>query len=338
MPDLWESDESNVDDFALPGDDRLIEQLKQDNSADASAEAENAPERPRNEKGQFVKADPEPEAEPEAEAAAEPAVEAAPDTLILGKFKNAEEVINAYTELEKHTGGLRNELGELRRMFEERLNQPAPPPVGAPVAITQDLIDQNPGYAVQLAYEQGNEPALRLAFEQWEDAEPTKAAAWYAQQLVAQERAEMQAQFAQLRAEIQPAAERADTEAFQAGLREYVAEKPDAAEFIQGGHLAALANEFSWARETLERGTPQQQIEAIKSLHAIHRGRNTDNLRVATQEVARATAEEAQREREEAFVASPSGTPGAVKPREADTIAAEWDKLQAPIESGWNVR
>jgi hypothetical protein len=86
----------------------------------------------------------------------------------------------------------------------------------------------------------------------------------------------------------------------------------------------------------LESGDYNQKVEALDTLYKLTAGPvDPANLRAAAQDIARVQAEENQRAKEAAMVAS--GTSSVDPPRlsEADQIAAEWDKLDAPWKNGW---
>jgi hypothetical protein len=116
------------------------------------------------------------------------------------------------------------------------------------------------------------------------------------------------------------------------------AQHPGLAEFVSSDAITQLAQEIPEIGQMLASGAPDQQVRAITSLYQVHRGRESDNLRVTQAEVARATAEQAQQVREEAFVASTTMSATGVKPSRADEIAAEWDAIRRPYDDGWNVQ
>lgn len=343
MPDLFE-DAVSVEDFVLPSD-AALEQRPAD--------------RPRDEQGRFAAADPEPEPvveEPAAEEDApvveeEPAVEepvaeeeTAAERLYAGNFKNVDDLERAYEDLRSKFGQQGSELGDLRKAFEDRfaeLDQRLQTPQAPPVQITADLVEQNPAYATVLAYEQNNPAALQIAFENWKVEDPTAAAVWLSDTKATERekalRQEYEAKLQQFEQRLAPAAA-AGEEQQLAGLVQAAANaNPGLTEFVTGDQLAAVANEFPEDATTLATGTPDQKARALVKLFQIHRGRVSDNLAVSKEEIARTAAVEAQKVREEAFVASATSTSSGEKPSAAERIAAQWAEARAPIDEGWNI-
>jgi hypothetical protein len=324
----------DADEFALPGDQATLEAI----AAQQEPPVEGTGERARGEDGRFVKADTAEEAPAEA-AEAEPETPAKPE-LILGKFKDADALAAAYQELESHTGGLRNEVGDLRKALDERfesLQTQVSQPVTPQTPITQDLIDQNPALATELAYTQGNQAALAVAFEEWEAQQPARAAAWIASKHMEARDAQWSERYSQLEQRIAPMQQQAQGQELRDGVSGLTQKYPEISEFVQTEDFAALAAQIPLAKKALTEGTPAEVVSAIETVYLIHRGRATDNLAETSREVTRAAAQEAEKVREEAFVASATATAGAAVPSRADQIAAGWDDTDDMFKSGWNV-
>jgi hypothetical protein len=350
-------DETPADEFSLPGDDALIRKISAAEPVEAEyqePDGEAVPvERVRDESGRFAKAesatdepvaDAEPDpVEPDAVVEGETAAEAS-ERLLAGNFKNVDDLERAYEDLRSRFGQQGNELGEIRRAFDERLNKIddrlANPPA-APQQITQELVDTNPGYATALAYEQGNQGALAVAYESWKVEDPAAAGAWLgakqAEQLFNQQLAAQQQQIQELRTQIEPAAAVATEQQRAALVAAAAAKHPGLAEFVGSDAINDLATEIPEFGQMLASGQPELQARAITNLYEVHRGRESANLKVGQQEVARAVAR--------------AGAAGAgrrlrgvnhhVDQRHeavrADEIAAEWDAMRSPFDDGWNI-
>jgi hypothetical protein len=254
--------------------------------AEVAEETPPVDDRPRDEQGRFV--------------AAEPAAEDAAEQLaaLQKRLADKDEFINRQG----------NEIGELRKAFEEgfsslgeKINSPAR-------RISEDLIDRDPAGATRLAFEQGDQQSLAVAFQAWKDEDPASAGAWAAytasqQEILAQRQAYEQ-RLAELEARIDPVAQ-ANTDQRTARQVREITSKYGADEisaFVQSDAFTDLANEFPWARQALM----EDPAPTIESLFLVHRGRTADTLTRTVQEVARETAEQAAQATSDAYVASAS--------------------------------
>lgn len=299
-----------------------------------------------------------PPTEPVEEPAAEVAVEETPETVDRprnpdGTFAPKDEP--AAPDLSAELESLRkrladkdafidrqgNELGELRKQFEERfdtlsaqVNQPAP------TRITPDLIDADPAGATRLAWEQGDQHTLSVAFQAWKDEDPASAGAWAAytaaQTEMQQLREQQAAELAALRQELQPISQ-ANTEqqaaqAAQALIGKYGADQ--LAAFVQSPAFNELVTEFPWAQQSL--GT--DPAHTIESLFLVHRGRTADTLNRTQEQVARETAEQSARAVEDAYVASAATATAttAEQKTEADVIAERFTERAKSRQDAWN--
>lgn len=339
MADLFQEDVS-TEDFALPGDEeRLLGRARAATEAPAPAEPVAEPE-----------ATTETPAEPEAaEQPAEPAAEAPPETaaqieekLLAGKYKTPDELERAYIELHQLHGRTSQEVGELRQAVQQLAENVNQPPQAPPVQVTSDLIEANPAYAAQMAYDQDNGPAFQAAFEAWKELDPTTAAVWAAGKQAEEREAEIRRAYderiAKLETSFQPVADTA--QATEAGrLAAARADQlPGLAEFITDTPtVSQLANEFPDEAQLILSGSPDQKVRAFEKLFLIHRGRVSDTHRVTQEQVARDTAQAAQQAREDAFVASATTVSGGTQPSREEQIGAEWDAMEAPYRDGWNV-
>lgn len=334
MTDFF-NEQGSPDDFALPGDEAVLAQLRGDEpeqaqtpepAAETQPEAvEETGEQPRNPDGTFAKKD-----EPQTD---EP-------NLILGKFKSPDELARAYQELEQFKGRQSSELNELRQALEERLTsfeQQVQRPVTPLTPVTQDLIDSNPAAATELAYQQGNQASLAAAFEAWEEMQPARAAAWVAEKKMEALNQEWSERYSQLEQKLTPVQQQAQKNELAAGIGRLREQYPDLQEFVQTPEFADLAEKIPLAKQALEAGDPEGVVSAVETVYLVHRGRASDNLKDASREVARSAAEEAQAMREEAFVASASATTTAPARSKADEFAEGWDTKDQFFSDNWNV-
>ncbi|MCR4341300.1 MAG: hypothetical protein NUW01_15590 [Gemmatimonadaceae bacterium] len=352
MSGFW-NEESDVDEFALPGDDARIAAITENNAAETTAdtadnadtapeepattEAATADERPRDEKGRFVPADDETPPDPEAAPAeAEPEPAPTPE-LILGKFKSNDDLAAAYRELEAFRGQQANEIGELRRQVEQVREQTAPQTTQYDAAAIQDHFAENPTAilpAIQQAYAAGDNTLVYLGIHALQDVDPVLAEGLRIEIAKRDAVSEMTEQ-------VRPAMAQAETADFDGRARDLAARHPDIGDFIASQDIAALAEQFPLQKRAIVEGSPEDRFSAIESLYLIHRGREsdrvTDNLTDTTRQVARETAEQAAVLREEGFVASATQTAGAAELSPAEKIAAQWDEHDAPLKSGWNI-
>ncbi len=341
MTDLFAEDVS-VDDFALPTDADQIAlknakagaateepAVVEETPAEVVAEEVPAEERPRTADGTF---------------AAKEVEETPAEKLYAGKYKTPDELERAYQELQSLAGRQGSEVAELRQAFEARLSQideRLATPVAPPVQITSDLIETNPAYAAQLAYEQDNGTAFQIAFQAWKEEDPFSASTWASgkqtETQLAEIRAEYETKLNGLQSQLTPVAQSAQVQQVNSLIGQAEAQTPGLSAFIASDKVAAVAQEFPEEAQLLISGTPDQKVRSLQKLFLIDGGRNRDTLQVTTEQVGRATAEEAQRVREESFVASATTASSGVKPTKAQEIASEWDALEAPYNEGWNV-
>lgn len=232
------------------------------------------------------------------------------EVLLAGKYKSSEDLERGYLELKAFADRQGNDIGEeraLRQAYEDRLGQlEARVNAPAPRQITAELIEQNPGAAAQLAYEQGDSQTLQIAYEQWSLESPAAAATWASEQRANEREQKMRAEFDERQRQLEERLSPIQASNEQATLQNRIAQLPDATKaFLADAEtVQALANEFPTIGKTIVTGSPDEKTEAIKALYDIHRGRTADTLTRTEQDVARTTAQEAQAVRDEAYVAS----------------------------------
>lgn len=336
MPDLWEGDLTN-DDFELPGDKELVARMTGQDSPAVETESSETPavenvqettERPRDEKGRFTSTTEEP-AEQVAETETEP-------ELILGKFKSYEDLQNAYLNLEQHTGSLRNELGQLRQVVEERIPERpqaiTPQPQYDPQQL-QEYFSENPASimtAIQQSVQEGNDVVTTAALAALSDFDPVGAEqarmavyTYKAEQRILSQQQQREAAAKQQNTVVVDTVNKL-TEA-NPSFRERA---DDVMSVIQSSPILTAA---------IASGDAGQVESALTLAYQAAGGRAGDNLTAAAKNIAREQALAADEAIKEAAVASTTATAVEHQPTAAERIAAEWDKADAPFIDGWNV-
>lgn len=140
--------------------------------------------------------------EPQAEAPAPGVVQSAEE--LQAEVARLQEQLTAK---ESMIGRQSTDVGELRKELDAlraQINSAPTPATPAPpqTVITQDMIDNNPAYATQLAYEQNNGQALAIALEAWKEEDPFAAASWRNDRLLEKQQAEFDARLAEVRGEV----------------------------------------------------------------------------------------------------------------------------------------
>jgi len=144
-----------------------------------------------------------PEEQP-AEPAAEPTVEELKAELAAAQAR-IEEQKTMIGRQSAEVGTTREEIAALKAQLEARLDAMASThtaPAAPSVAITQDMIDNSPAFAVQAAFDQKNPAALEMAYKAWSDplhpmGDPTAAQAWLFERKLEQQQASFEARIAE---------------------------------------------------------------------------------------------------------------------------------------------
>jgi hypothetical protein len=237
--------------------------------------------------------------------------------------------LKSAVENRKLFGRQQQELGELRKLVEQRLPEPepAPQPQYDPDALETWFVE-NPTKIPQVAeeaYMAGNEQVLNAAIAAWEDVDrPARA-----------------------RSSVEDRCRRGARElAIETQQRDQVVvEWNQAAEQFAESHpdldqvapkMRELAPQYPHMLQILRTGDPDSKIEVLDFLYEKARGQNADNLATTARTIAREQALEAEVAIAGAAVASTS-TVVADTASKAEQIAAEWDKADAPYRDGWNV-
>ena len=325
MPDIFEGDTPESD-FDLPGDDQVMERLVENSpdpevqefAAEQAAEpAEEATESPldariRDEKGRFASAEAEEPAE-DAESGEEPPLDA------------------RLAEKEAMIGRQSTEIGELRAWREQAQayfeQQQAAQQAPQPPADWDDLIDQNPAYAAQLANANGDQYNLQRAMQEWESVSPGAPGLWVQQEHLAQQ----QQQILHQQASSQGQQRQAETGQKVAELADKYPDLPSLVE-----QMSEIAPQYPHEMWALASGHPEVVSKAVESLYLKARGLHADTLVARGQVNAQKLAQDEARVAQEAQVVSGSRTNREPAPSLAEAIAADWPSDDR-LKSGWNI-
>jgi hypothetical protein len=300
-------------------------------AAAADAPADEPADRPRNPDGTFAAAgEPEPAAE-----SAEPTDTPDETQLILGKFRTQDELAAAYSELEQFKGRQAQEIGDLRRLVEERLpaqQEPQPQPQYAydEVADWASTLPptQLPAVAQQ-AFQQGNRVVEAAVLEQWKEHD--RGSALQFEQDAAAHRA---AQLIQAQQAQQTQAQTTVTQTAQ----QFVEQHPDFQDLRPVMEQIAQEPAHAYIGRLLASNDPQMQLDGVNLLYDKAKGRTqSDNLNARSTDIAREHALASEQAIRDAAVVSGTAPNAAPVMNRAQELAAEWDKLEAPTRDGWNI-
>lgn len=324
--DGWDGDLDETTAVAVeeppPAEEPVVEEaLVEEVVAEAEPE-----DQPRGEDGKFI---------PRNLKVDDPEVEA-----LLNKYGGDPlKALKAAAEAQRHIGSLNNELGQLRSIADDvaALKESAARPVAPQTQITEDLIDRDPAAATQLAYEQGNDTALRLAYDSWKDTDPASAAVWVMTQQQNAREQQFAAEIQALKQQIGPLHESQEEAAFATEVRSITAQEPDAWDRIRNGAEKIDPAVAQVLYSALETGTPEQKIGAFKALNELTRGPAPPATPAEVRELVRDAALAADQAIAEASVVSATATKtDPAGKTTADLIGDEWAEQEKPFLDGWN--
>ena len=216
------------------------------------------------------------------------------------------------------------EVGELRTRLEqlERFAAQAQPAPQAPqMAITQDMIDADPGRAVQIAFAQKNDQVLEIAFNAWKDEDPFAAASWRADRLLERQQEAFEARLKETQQQIQAAtaplaksAENAEwSEAFVEMQRQY----PDFLKVDEStgktqaqSLLEEVAPQFPAVAKLIAEGDAATKVQGLKLLYGEARLGSPEQIAAELQKAADDAAAETAATRAAAGVVATQATVG----------------------------
>lgn len=233
-------------------------------------------------------------------------------TLIGGKFKSQDDLLKAYEEAQRKLGEQGSELGELRRLREEfeefasSFEEDEPAQMSPhEVAAYSDQIQENPSHVAVWALQNGHDLLYDSAIRQLYDIGDIFTANRLEQ---ARMMAAMQAQVRQTIEPLeQPVQRMTQNQEFNQAWRAVAEKMPDLNKFADAIQEAATtAPEVVGA---LRQGDMASKERVIENLYWLAKGRQAETFQEAAKEVARQTAEDNQRAKAEATVASASSSP-----------------------------
>ena len=264
--------------------------------------AETATERPRDpETGQFLPKEPE------------------EDKLLAGKYKDVEQLEQAYLEAQSLLGSLRNDQGELRSQLEQ-LTEAVAQRQPQNVQDFEALLQTDPQQAALYALTVGDQAAYARAKSEWNDLAPGAPAIWEQNLQLQQRLNEMEARVTGLQG---PVTEQQNVRVVAEVYRSLSSTIPDFEQLADqrsevAGELASSG--YDWATPALESGDRRQIEVALKSLTDLARARASGNLveqaRVAAETHVAAT-EQAKREAIVGSASTSMSEPAAKSPAEA---------------------
>lgn len=261
------------------------------------------------------------------------------------------------TEKESMIGRQSIEVGEVRAeiaaLREEVATRTPQPPVAAPIVITQEMIEDDPARASQIAYQQNDPAALERAFSYWKEIDPFTAASWRSDTLAQQREAAIRAEIQQDRERVQAEKQRAAqvSAAWSGAMNDVGAVYPDLLQVDETGRsnaerlLTEVAPQYPRMLEILRDGDQQAKAEVLKALYVVDRSNRTDPAALAAQleeAAAQAAAEEAAARRAAATVIGQPNTgqdpvPQTEEQREQAAYAARAGHRPS-LERGWTGR
>lgn len=303
MSDFAMDDASDFSLEALTGAPAPEQGTPEQSAEQAPEQTDTAqPERPRNEKGQFVS-----EAPPEEER------------VYAGKYKSVDDLERGHAELQQLYGRMAQDLGQLRDVVQSQQWQPQQPRYDY-----QQIIEDDPGRAAQAAFQNGDVAAFQAAVSALEIEDPTAAEVWKlrVENLAMQQR--VQAQIANV------SGYQAQQELDQA-LLGLASKYPDVAQLeTQIGQVLREREALSMMAQSQN---PQYVVRALEDAYHIAKARSSDTLGAAAQQVAAAQARANEEALQNAFVASGTAASREESRSLADELTAGWDKI--PDRLGW---
>lgn len=257
----------------------------------------------------------EPEPEAEAETVEEPSEEKEEETepgeMIAGKFKSQEDLLKAYEEAQKKLGEQGNELGELRKLreefnefassFEDEDEEMSPHELAA----YSDQIQDNPAQVAVWALQNGHDLLYDSAVRQLYDIGDFFTANRLEQaRMMAATQAMMKQSIEPLQAPVQRMTQNQE---FNEAWKSVSARVPDLAKFAD-----AIMDASQNAPEVvgaLRQGDMASKERVIENLYYLAKGMQAETFTEAAKEVARQTAEDNERAKVDATVASASSSP-----------------------------
>lgn len=261
--------------------------------------------------------------------------------LILGKYRTADDLAEAYRNLEREKGRLAQEVGELRQAV-----QPVQPVQSAPVdpGTVEDAFVNNPAaarnaavQAATRALEQGDTAGYESIIETWGQYDQFGALRF---DTARQTAAAQQQIVAQIAPQVQTARQYVEQNANQAATLAVQARHPDFEQVV--GDLADASQVqniidagFPVEMLQLANGTQQQKEQLLETLYRWRVAEQAGQAAQAAPAVAAAAAQEHRDAKKAAVVASASSAPAAEATSEDPELDAFYAYLTSPTPTSW---
>ena len=278
---------------------------------DTGEEIPEAEGRPRNADGTFAKRD---ERSPDIQA-------------LLDRYGgDVDKALQGALEAQGLINTLGNEIGQLRQIQEQQIAQQPQPRYDY-----SGMIEEDPARATMLAFQNGDPYAFDQAWQAWAVEDPANAAAWRAEKSasiqVEQLRREMQQQ-------VQPVAQAQQQDRFNTGFVDLVRRYPDMEQHIPA--ISEYLESRPYQKQIFENSPdPQARLQVVEDAYLVAQARNRDTLRSATQEMATAQTQAAEKALEDAFVASGTNAVREAPQKSLQELITEgWDEIPTSLYHG----
>lgn len=235
----------------------------------------------------------------------EDSAQEAVDDLILGKFKSADDLANAYKELEQQftlTSQQKAELEALMQDDDEDYDEEdskswgsswGKPFDGDPQNEEQlaDWAEKDPGAAAQWAVANADrvpKDTVEAVWEHWFERKPTEAMAWYTQQQALQMQQQYEERISELQQQIAPMRDAQTQTMFEGALNGLEQQIPDLADYsdkIQAYIDNIPVDQLHLAFFPQGMDTPEKVQAGVKSLYAVVRMQEADFSQPQQQQV-----------------------------------------------------
>lgn len=292
----------------------------------AAQEGESAPDRPRDDQGRFV---PQPG---EGEEAGTDTPAEGDDGLLAGKYRTVEELVKGYQELDALNARQGNEVGQLRKEFNDLVSELEEEPEASPSAAPQDynrLFERNPVAAAEAALAANDGSALAEVVSAWEEMDEVAALKWQFQKSMEARDQQWQSRFDQA---IGPVQKQTADQQFEQQVQRLHQQLPDLGQVAE--HFPAVAGDFPELAAQANEGDPEARVRAVRALYDIVKGRG---LAAGTPSLEQGQ-QGAQPQAEVPFVASATPTnPVDDAPPDAAQVAYEaMVRKPSAMRHGWS--
>lgn len=277
--------------------------------ADEAAAEEQAAERARDEKGRFAKQE---------------------DTDAAALKAQIEALEKRLADKDDFAGRLSNELGELRKLQEQALEQQSRPQISDWDA----LIEDNPARAAQVALQAGDGYRYQQARQAWDELAPGAPDLF-------EHNFRLQKQLDELAAELKqgiaPIAEQQQVATTAAAYKRALEQYPDFDQHEETMQQIVDTNPVlkDALQLAVKSGDQDKQYSALSTIYQLATGRASDTLTAEAKKVAASLAQETLQAKQDAIVVS--ATSNASEPAQPKTW---WDVAEADEQAraaGWNI-